>query len=800
MQFQKYDTGVGSYWTSSLPKVRLYQKLAECNLERIKVATIGGEPSEGFEQSFASLAYTYVKDRSARLFDYIIGFQLIDRNNDNTKAAGVFGFKVGDMWLYVPVFFLSGRLKGHELLWVMNKKMFVPCKENWVNHLIGRKPQLLGSPTSRDKARQYGRKPQLERLIMPPQYSKFSSFNDHIEDWAKPFVSVFATMVTDPTRLLDKTAMDLSFDLTERLNHPSKIAATYFSLYNQFPGVKNAFDEFYGEDLLPSLATRYRNIYSGLLAPQEPKYTQPTTRLQLKQAGEVVTKKKVQVLTDEDVAITDNIKDLSDSERETLAKNKVLIRDERSPDEVSTVYNTQQRMSLSNPDVSGYYDVLTRPGKFEKLLVLTSPYTSSGQASGCILVDVNNPKRNYLSRTVDVWVDQESADFNLEKHVGKLPSTKSLEKNKQYMVVGDDGRASAPFTVRTSNGPRHTVYWDDWFKRTSSIPALRTLHSDSEHMSDYGVEDNVVIINEKPGANLRFVRGELHVPGKFKIVPLGSRGYESEEDKPELISPGNIADLQATFYSKTAELAILAKGREYYVGTKEGTKHLSKQAALIELVTTHNLREKTARELLETAEVKGRVNDAVRVRVKHAFVGNSVYAPAIPEPDYGSEQYGYRTAVTQSPQFLRQSVDSINSTNGDPRRFDPFYQPDHETAQIAQQAAQSGQKELFDISVFSGMLKTVSPDMMIDSDLGDLMKALHRLGTQLFKLFWHPELYEERFGKQDLPELEDAIRNSFERLGDVTLYLKEKSVGSLDEAGATLGQPGEPNVDDAAYS
>jgi len=55
------------------------------------------------------------------LLDYEVGFQLMDRNDDNTKAVGVFGFKIGSQWLYCPVFFLNGDLKGTELLYIKDQ-------------------------------------------------------------------------------------------------------------------------------------------------------------------------------------------------------------------------------------------------------------------------------------------------------------------------------------------------------------------------------------------------------------------------------------------------------------------------------------------------------------------------------------------------------------------------------------------------------------------------------------------------------------------------------------------------------
>src|SRR5262245_48220755 len=125
--------GTGTYWRSAAPPAALRDHLRDCALTHWKAASIGGEQESGFEQAFASLAYAYVKDKSPRLIDFMVGFQLVDRNEDNTKAMGVFGFKAGDEWLYGPVFFLNGDLKGHELLYLKKSDTFVPQKENWVN-------------------------------------------------------------------------------------------------------------------------------------------------------------------------------------------------------------------------------------------------------------------------------------------------------------------------------------------------------------------------------------------------------------------------------------------------------------------------------------------------------------------------------------------------------------------------------------------------------------------------------------------------------------------------------------------
>jgi hypothetical protein len=87
-------------WKHWLNVVRSYDR------SQVKAAEIGGRGDDvAFEQAFSNLAHAYLRDSAPKLLEHEIGFQLLDRNRENTKAVGVFAFKVGSHWLYAPVFF-----------------------------------------------------------------------------------------------------------------------------------------------------------------------------------------------------------------------------------------------------------------------------------------------------------------------------------------------------------------------------------------------------------------------------------------------------------------------------------------------------------------------------------------------------------------------------------------------------------------------------------------------------------------------------------------------------------------------
>ena len=70
----------------------LRRRLRECGYEpfQIKSAELGGGQDAPFETAFSNLAHAYVKDKAPKLLDYEVGFQLIEKNAENTKAVGIF--------------------------------------------------------------------------------------------------------------------------------------------------------------------------------------------------------------------------------------------------------------------------------------------------------------------------------------------------------------------------------------------------------------------------------------------------------------------------------------------------------------------------------------------------------------------------------------------------------------------------------------------------------------------------------------------------------------------------------------
>jgi hypothetical protein len=96
--------------------------------------------------------------------------------------------------------------------------------------------------------------------------------------------------------------------------------------------------------------------------------------------------------------------------------------------------------------------------------------------------------------------------------------------------------------------------------------------------------------------------------------------------------------------------------------------------------------------------------------------------------------------------------------------------------QLAQQASQTGQQQVFDNGLIGSLAETYDVSAAIDSYIPEMLKALDRIGRILFLFYWKNEEFSERYGDQDITEMEDHLRAVFKSYGDLVLKLRQKTI------------------------
>lgn len=801
----------------------------------IKTAELGGGQDQPFESAFSNLAHAFVRDKASKLMDYEVGFQLIEKSQDNTRAVGVFGFKIGNQWLYAPVFFLNGDLKGHELLYVKHQDMFVPLDEEWVNHLLGKKPSILGESLNRNLSTVGVMPPNLYQLSRSP--NKFASAQDpDIAKWAAdvlPDLSYFAT--TDP--LQDPKYVDMR-GLDSFLKEGGKTSFRFFleKIAGEYPHLAHAFDALYGEEFLNKLASHFAAVpsppsrsilktgHDRPLAPEQVVISPPAETQRAvnppdecpeeeeedeeeetghKEAGRKRKKKsimarrrkraadvdgtggKVKVVLSDEIERpggNDLIHDLDAKERETLVSARIVVRDNRDDKDVTLAYNVDAPFSLKNPDRTNVYAVLVRPDKFERCLVIFGPYTYSGARIFCTVVSLESKEWVNIHPS-HVWIDTEADDEGFDKWFKELPDGEALSSESHQLLLMPQGGGTCPFRVEKDyNGEIYDVHFHDHAERTQPL-------YQQDYPRDWRTQDGAawhgsrIRLTGHPGRRIRVTDGEVQVPQGAKRIELTDDG--------EPLQPGNVADMTRAMLKQMPELRVYADGKDV---TIDEDRKLNKLAAVKHLILHYRLREKTARAILELAEARSTPTNPFRCLLKVAaplsgdMITGAPNAPPFPEPYMGWDPMTGSNVPTVNPTELNTKVPEMSGHTTDRSIYRP-QGPDPRSMGVAQEAARTGQKEVFDTAMLGSLLKSVRDDSLVDKYMGDLMKGMDRLGRILFLFYWRGDSFEERYGQQDMPELEDGLRNAFDSIGTIVLFLKKKAVEPYpdDGSGADLG-------------
>jgi len=759
-----------------------------------KQADLGGKGDDtSFEQSFSNLAHAYLRDSAPKLLDHEIGFQLLDRNRENTKAIGVFAFKVGSMWLYAPVFFLNGDLKGHELLYIKNQDIFVPLKENWINYLINRKPNIMGSGIDKNLSQFGQRQPDFTQLSRSP--AKFGSAKPTLKemvDEAMPAFAKAATMNTVAAFADMGKTLNLSTFLKEaRLTTLEMLVKTC----QHAPQIASAIEEFHGLDIIKEA-----------IAIAKARESQTKVASVLSEAPDKPAAQAGLKIISFDLTIQTKLPaGYSEEDQEKLLRDGVLIKDER--DNVSVPYNIQVEKKLFTPSESGLYEILVKGGNVERCYVAVFPMAASKRADFVTVVrteggpDWVNIRADYVFALARI----EGEDFT--KWFDGLPEANSLPSNSsRYMLINKNGDATVPVRMIREYGESefgvksYEVNLEDHSKHPPKGHIDACCYNDPLNYSKY--RDGVrVHLGTSKGSKLRSSMGDIFVPEGYKLLKC-KLGYDdvpaselsedtpgcgcgSSEDAP--LMPGNIADAQMAIMQKTASLTVYHNGTEVSINKEAATNPIR---ALVTLVEHHGLREEAAREILKTAAAKRKYAGRIKYADPYGspmMINSAPNAPSDPGAVMGGETIMGSSVPTQLGIDVGVPVTGMSASQTDRQIYNPNPMFDNKDVRSVVDAAQSGQKEVFDTAMIGGMLRAVRDDSLVDRYMGDLTKGLDKLGRILFMFYWHGDRFAERYGKADMPELEDSLRNAFEMLGDVILFLKQKTIEPYpEESGADV--------------
>ena len=720
------------------------------------------------EGAFFQLAYQRLQDTLKNLIPFLVGFEIVKKNEDNTKALGVFGFRSENgQILFVPAFFTNGKVKPLDLLYSKNNEQFYPLNEDFAEMFI--KEDLLGlggnSKENRSDIMRDATQGDYRQMSIPPRTGRYAiaSVVDYVKDSNNETKQAFTTLIEKDAEFCEAL---LRFYPLEKVAEAIKL-----------------------ED-----GDKYRK-------------------------GDKATKKidLVKVVKPSD---KEEVKKLTQHDKETLLTQGYVIVDDREAAQKSSFGAVDYLKKFTNPTESGFYSYITKAGgiRYGLLIVRPKQLQQDFATDDTLVVDLDSKNGNtYIKDHKKVFIkDQIKVQDYSSIHKMMVDAAEGKPGySSVYVLINENLKATQPFRInanfKDASGIRrisvepYTCYCGESgrYQGPKDRPgSVHDLPRGNFYEHPKKSHDIMLVMTKRNGDRFEYKDNTLYVPAGFKLLKINvveSRpsfqhidGYpgETKKEKAEREKrhkeefaekeqtykgePGCPSTLHGMLRDKNVfPMSVHTNGSEYFVdidGAKK--KYDDPLKAKIAMVLDYGLDEKVGAELIDSL-VPG---FSKKGHIKLAYTGD-IYPQPFEEQPYTNE-FGQQTYVGIGQENMLPPMDSYtgNPTQQDlgtkaetAQGVDPKY------VQQATQMAQGGQKEIFDAQMIGALAKYVSVGDKISEYLPSMIEAMDRLGRILFLLHWDTDKFKELYGRSDLPELVELVTSVFKNTGELIIFLKRKS-------------------------
>lgn len=786
---------------------------------------------EQLEQDFSKLAYMFVADRAAQMMRYLLGFELVEHEPDGSKAVGVFGFKVGGDYYYIPAFFIANQVRGIDMLFSKKTNMFFPLTEAWVDNIIQRDAIELGDATDVREARRDFENPNFDFVKRPNIGASYSSKAAEARDAA-------GYEEAEDGKSLFKAAWDaMCLTTAEKLRNDPSLQEAVSGFVGSLNGKELSKKAESGdltrwlseqggpgavESLFDALCTNVKfanaalTVYPDVASLHVSRFSDRAVGC--KRAEEA----KLHIIEDAKGST-------SDADRQRLLVNGFYIDDKRDPQSLSKAYDYDYGATFSTVDSVGKYRVLTSDGTTQPAWFLQSIKTQDKDRGNVVVTDATGTcKMRGIAYADKVYVkNQKIADVD-SLYDTAIPLSQMAE-GYTYLLLDKSGKNVIPgfrFTgVRYTPGENtkidgylstgcctDTCSWDDdggdfdIYRHDRYRDRDGHLRSSGEHRDYF----HGITLTKNTGKAVT-AGDRILVPSNYKALVLDvpydvcnkwDKDHNKkilEESQPKL-SLGDVTSLRFEM-EKSAfhDLTVMSDGPEFYVriGDMKVSAPYNYKQACQSLNGRLGLSVEDTERLLRKAAEEREVKTHIHLGKAAQFVGVDMPQPppqtAGMDPYTGTQLYGpYETTVqgqlVGAPPVphgnpygenlggegeTQQSSADVSGMPGGNSGAAPI---DQEAIDLASQAGQLGQRHVFDCSSIGGLAKVYDTGSLLDSYIPQFMQAIDRLGRVLFLYYWKNEDFGERYGSSDTVELEDTLRSVFKQFGDLALTLRRKAV------------------------
>lgn len=689
--------------------------------------TAANEDGPSFELQFGLLSDGVISDKYPKLNRMKLAFQVIEKSDDNMKACGASVFLVGKSVIFIPAFFKNGTITTGDMMFLAQTQQFLPLSDPWLSWLQNKDLNDSGTIIDSEMAG-----------------DDTSNVALTIKQEADPIIKTACVYLrgllhVDP----DLTKHSADVDLLDTVLTMGKTASG------------KLLDELV-ED--PNFLNASLHFYS---APHLDWFAKQAAAL-----GETIP--EVSVI----LPFTEEAKTLTPDEKDILIHDGYLIKrsfEEDSPDVIKYV------------NAKSIFNTISAPGKLQLALMdgTIKPCLVLRREQGLVrdayrygpnwISPFDTKAREYIAasrRTQNGFcvLTTEDATYPIDIPVDTVilddANNQKFTPNMiaQYGVAANPSSAPeiGPGTVLLCpDGTAYSDFGDMFYAHNKGW----CNHDGTEYM----------IISEDPSQKTPIVtKTYIIIPQKTRalgvIKPKETFSVAKEEKKEmesrhviPLVTWSSLELFLSNYIRHTYhKVKMTSNGSEAYItGDKSNGAPMSVKEASLHIVDKYGVSPDIVRTMLHEVMSLGNPSEMH----SETFL---ITKTASDDP-WENSDIPYHEFENQPPTREFMSVPEVTEN---PEKL----------KQAIMTAADTGIKEVFDVTAFKLLLRQNRFLEEIHEDLPMFMKCLDSLCRKLFLLYWHTEDFKEQYGTIKLKSLEESLKNTIDSLSEITVFFKLRTV------------------------
>lgn len=680
-----------------------------------------------FEQSMATLAENRILAEHSNLAPYRQGFVLLDFDEAESKAFGIYRLTIGSVPCMMPIVIRDGDVSGTDTLVITDAKLFVPAVDGWINSIASLGPRAVADLIDEKDKMAKGPAQVTIRMQDFPYMLKTAEAELSKGELAAllsgmiapKFASVEAALLAQPFLNILRESPIASYMV-------AKAASVDANFHDKFVSV-------YGYEALG----RARRTASDLV---------PDSVLKTAEAVEV---QKLTVITD----IGDPLaKELKPAQKSVLLDRGQFILDNRDESEISEVYANPEALSFRTNPTAGRWDVLGADGRLVpcEIFYAHDDFAECQPASSkdVGLSQMEGDRPHYLVLPLH---EKGYIRINDGRQIFCLPS-KEADGSWQ-----DHGKPATPESLRSmaESMKTGTVYGDDKVKSVSLFVCG----------SGYADQAYIEVNPAKPETS---TCGGLPVifTDKFRrfrrsphcvYIPKSARLISVDSPRNTAFAPGSPSDLKAKIRADTGaeDLNINLRGTLVDISGTISHTSMSENDAVKALVFEGGVRASQAYSMVRKA----------------VGFGGKIYGCMLKKASPDISPLDPSVIQRQTPQTTITAADMSILNEG-----------------AAGMAARVGSApdELLSKEMLGEIEQMTDFREINAKTIRAMSDAMNEAGRLLLRIMVHRDAYEEQYGADDTEKLETAMRKRFTDNGDAVLFLREKRGASGQTGGEGL--------------